>query len=96
MTKPCDAPENLPSVIKAHCPPRPAPISAPVGVSISGMPGPPLGPSYLITTTVPCSQIQLTNHVQLVVYLSHMGRTLRETLEKLGTDALLPYVEDTD
>jgi hypothetical protein len=25
-----------------------------VGVSISGMPGPPLGPSYLITMTAPC------------------------------------------
>lgn len=33
--------------------PRPAPIIALVGVSISGMPGPPLGPSPLITTTFP-------------------------------------------
>ncbi len=53
MTKPCDAPENLPSVIKAHWPPSPAPMRAPVGVNISGMPGPPFGPSYRITTTVP-------------------------------------------
>lgn len=33
--------------------PRPAPIIALVGVNISGMPGPPLGPSPLITTTLP-------------------------------------------
>lgn len=33
--------------------PRPAPMIALVGVSISGIPGPPLGPSPLITTTFP-------------------------------------------
>lgn len=33
--------------------PRPAPIIALVGVNISGMPGPPLGPSPLMTTTLP-------------------------------------------
>lgn len=33
--------------------PRPAPIIALVGVNISGMPGPPLGPSPLMTTTFP-------------------------------------------
>lgn len=28
-----------------------------VGVSISGMPGPPLGPSYRITITAPCAHM---------------------------------------
>ena len=28
-----------------------------VGVSISGMPGPPLGPSYRITITAPCARM---------------------------------------
>jgi len=53
MIKPWDPPENRPSVISATSLPRPAPMIALVGVSISGMPGPPLGPSYLITTTIP-------------------------------------------
>mmetsp|Transcript_23696 Transcript_23696/g.58577 ORF Transcript_23696/g.58577 Transcript_23696/m.58577 type:complete len:336 (-) Transcript_23696:810-1817(-) len=53
MQKPCVAPENLPSVIRATLCPSPAPIIALVGLSISGIPGPPLGPSYLTTTTVP-------------------------------------------
>lgn len=35
--------------------PSPAPIIALVGVNISGIPGPPLGPSPLITTTFPCN-----------------------------------------
>ena len=43
--KPCDPPEKRPSVIKATSLPSPAPMMAEVGVSISGMPGPPLGPS---------------------------------------------------
>lgn len=42
-----------PSVMSAHSLPRPAPMMAEVGVSISGMPGPPLGPSYRMTTTEP-------------------------------------------
>ena len=33
--------------------PRPAPMIAEVGESISRMPGPPFGPSYRITTTSP-------------------------------------------
>ena len=52
-TKPCVPPENLPSVIRATSFPNPEPIIAEVGFSISGMPGPPFGPSYLITTTSP-------------------------------------------
>ena len=52
-TKPWVPPENLPSVIKATSFPNPAPIIAAVGFNISGIPGPPLGPSYLITTTSP-------------------------------------------
>ena len=47
MTKPCEPPEKRPSVMSAHSLPSPAPMMADVGVSISGMPGPPLGPSYL-------------------------------------------------
>ena len=46
-------PENRPSVIKATSLPSPAPMIAEVGVSISGMPGPPLGPSYRMITTIP-------------------------------------------
>ena len=45
MMKPWEPPENLPSVISATSLPKPAPMIAEVGVSISGMPGPPLGPS---------------------------------------------------
>ena len=55
MQNPWLPPENLPSVMRAHSFPRPAPMMAAVGLSISGMPGPPLGPSNLITTTVPCN-----------------------------------------
>jgi hypothetical protein len=46
-------PENLPSVINATLPPNPAPIKAEVGFNISGIPGPPFGPSFLITNTCP-------------------------------------------
>ena len=52
-TKPCVPPLNLPSVIRATLLPKPAPIKAPVGFNISGMPGAPLGPTCLITTTSP-------------------------------------------
>jgi hypothetical protein len=44
-------PENLPSVKQATSYPNPAPMIKLVGLSISGMPGPPLGPKYLSTTT---------------------------------------------
>ena len=47
------APEKRPSVISATDEPSPIPAIADVGLSISLMPGPPLGPSYLITTTSP-------------------------------------------
>ncbi len=53
MDAPRLAPENLPSVIRATLSPRPIPAIADVGLSISLIPGPPLGPSYLITTTSP-------------------------------------------
>ena len=53
MLKPWDPPENLPSVMSATSLPSPAPMIAEVGVSISGIPGPPFGPSYRITTTSP-------------------------------------------
>lgn len=56
MTNPWDAPENRPSVMKPTESPRPAPMMAAVGVSISGIPGPPFGPSYRMTMTAPCSQ----------------------------------------
>src|SRR5699024_9719143 len=48
---PLVAPENLPSVISATSLPKPLPTMYEVGANISGIPGPPLGPSYLITTT---------------------------------------------
>ena len=46
MMNPRDAPEKRPSVMRAVLPPSPAPMSAAVWPSISGMPGPPLGPWY--------------------------------------------------
>ena len=52
-TKPCVPPLNLPSVIKATLFPNPAPIKAEVGFNISGIPGPPFGPTYRMTTTSP-------------------------------------------
>ncbi len=52
-TNPCVPPLNLPSVIKATEFPNPAPMIAPVGFSISGIPGAPLGPIDRITTTSP-------------------------------------------
>ena len=52
---PLEAPENLPSVIKATLEPSPIPAIADVGLSISLIPGPPFGPSYLITTTSPAT-----------------------------------------
>ena len=42
---PLDAPENRPSVINPTLAPRPRPTICEVGASISGIPGPPLGPS---------------------------------------------------
>lgn len=50
--------------------PSPAPMMADVGVSISGIPGPPLGPSPLITTTHPCTTRHSTckQYVQAVQY----------------------------
>jgi hypothetical protein len=47
MQKPWLPPEKRPSVRSATQSPSPAPMMADVGVSISGRPGPPLGPSYL-------------------------------------------------
>ena len=52
---PRDAPENLPSVINATLEPRPIPAMAEVGFNISRIPGPPLGPSYRMTTTSPAT-----------------------------------------
>ncbi|VTQ04872.1 Uncharacterised protein [Sphingobacterium daejeonense] len=44
------SPEKRPSVIRATELPKPAPIINEVGFNISGIPGAPLGPSFLITT----------------------------------------------
>ncbi|MNI61926.1 hypothetical protein D3C73_1172180 [compost metagenome] len=52
-TKPCVPPEKRPSVMSATDLPNPAPIINEVGLSISGIPGAPIGPSFLITTTSP-------------------------------------------
>ena len=41
--KPWEPPEKRPSVMRATSEPSPAPMMADVGVSISGMPGPPFG-----------------------------------------------------
>ena len=51
--KPVVPPENLPSVISKTSLPNPAPLIAAVICSISLIPGPPLGPSFRITTTSP-------------------------------------------
>ena len=53
MQNPLVPPENRPSVIKATVSPNPCPYIAPVVESISRIPGPPLGPSYLIITASP-------------------------------------------
>mmetsp|Transcript_30771 Transcript_30771/g.99192 ORF Transcript_30771/g.99192 Transcript_30771/m.99192 type:complete len:276 (-) Transcript_30771:147-974(-) len=53
MQKPWVPPEKRPSVTRATFSERPAPTMAEVGVSISGMPGPPFGPWYRTTTTAP-------------------------------------------
>mmetsp|Transcript_16173 Transcript_16173/g.21412 ORF Transcript_16173/g.21412 Transcript_16173/m.21412 type:complete len:205 (-) Transcript_16173:1068-1682(-) len=53
MMNPWLPPENRPSVISATSLPRPAPMITLVGVSISGIPGPPFGPSYRIIITSP-------------------------------------------
>ncbi|ELU38948.1 hypothetical protein AG1IA_07015 [Rhizoctonia solani AG-1 IA] len=45
-------PLNRPSVKHATSRPSPAPMIRLVGLSISGIPGPPFGPRYLKTTTV--------------------------------------------
>src|SRR6266516_916849 len=50
---PLVAPLNRPSVTRATSCPRPAPATAAVTASISGIPGEPFGPSYRITTTSP-------------------------------------------
>ena len=52
MQGPRVPPENRPSVTSTTRV-YPSPIRAEVGESISGMPGPPRGPSYRITTTSP-------------------------------------------
>ena len=53
------APLNLPSVISATDLSSPIPDIADVGESISLIPGPPLGPSYLITITSPATILLL-------------------------------------
>ena len=53
MHAPRVAPLNLPSVIRQTLSLNPRPMMLAVGASISCMPGPPRGPSYLITTTSP-------------------------------------------
>ena len=55
MDAPRLAPEKRPSVMSATVEPSPIPAMADVGLSISLMPGPPLGPSYLMTTTSPAT-----------------------------------------
>ena len=45
MQGPLVAPENLPSVINATLSLKPMPAIVAVGISISGIPGPPSGPS---------------------------------------------------
>ena len=45
MDAPLEAPEKRPSVISATDEPSPMPTMAEVGLSISLIPGPPLGPS---------------------------------------------------
>mmetsp|Transcript_43205 Transcript_43205/g.92018 ORF Transcript_43205/g.92018 Transcript_43205/m.92018 type:complete len:209 (-) Transcript_43205:1238-1864(-) len=54
--KPCEPPLNRPSVMSATSLPRPAPMTMEVGLSISFIPGPPFGPSYLIASTHPLSE----------------------------------------
>ena len=52
---PCEAPEKRPSVMSAQSLPSPTPTSAEVRLSISGIPGAPLGPSYRQITQSPAA-----------------------------------------
>ena len=49
-----------PSVINATSLPKPRPTIEEVGANISGIPGPPFGPSYLMTTTWPARTVRLS------------------------------------
>ena len=57
MQGPCVAPEKRPSVTRAQSSSIPRPMMRAVVESISRMPGPPLGPSYRMTRTVPFSMV---------------------------------------
>ena len=50
---PCETPEKRPSVISATSSPRPRPCNWIVSITISGMPGPPTGPTLRTTITLP-------------------------------------------
>ncbi len=54
---PCDTPEKRPSVISATSAPSPRPCNWIVSITISGMPGPPTGPTLRTTITVPGSML---------------------------------------
>ena len=58
MEAPLDAPLKRPSVIRATEEPSPIPAIADVGFNISLIPGPPLGPSYLITKINPANSMR--------------------------------------
>mmetsp|Transcript_62763 Transcript_62763/g.147178 ORF Transcript_62763/g.147178 Transcript_62763/m.147178 type:complete len:265 (+) Transcript_62763:352-1146(+) len=70
MMKPWDPPEKRPSVIRATCFPRPAPMIALVGVSISRIPGPPFGPSYRITMKSPLEILPCSSPFSIASSLS--------------------------
>ena len=57
MQGPWVAPEKRPSVTRAQSSSIPRPMMRAVVESISRMPGPPLGPSYRMTRTVPFSMV---------------------------------------
>jgi hypothetical protein len=60
-----EPPEKRPSVNMATLSPRPAPMIADVGVNISGMPGPPFGPSYRMMITLPLNDLESAEEIPI-------------------------------
>ena len=84
-------PENRPSVISAQARPEALALQeADVGYSISCMPGPPRGPSYLMTTTSPGRDRAAEDAVDRVLLaLEHHAPGRRTGQISSGTPAVL-------
>ncbi len=98
-TNPCVPPLNLPSVINATDFPKPAPIIAEVGFNISGIPGAPTGPTFLMTTTSPgCIFLELIPSINAcspsntLAGPSNISPSFPEIFATLPPVAKLPYI----